>query len=232
MKALSIFAWLRFGAFVVCFSIFFGCNDCKVPPQSHSPILLIIGEDLSGTFEGYYPLTELHLERSCEAIQNHVLGGTIVLCGIGLPDNMGWEMCALEPIKIASDDIAVGKKIKIKTENKSIISKNASEIRAFIEKAKIILNKKNQDSTHINGFFEKMSTLASQQKYDGYKKILFVNSDGKQDSGQNKIVDCRLKPECDFFICGWKKKPDCSPIDSYPSPEEFVSDLQRLFLKL
>lgn len=192
--------------------------------QNH---LIVIGEDLSQTFQNFTPITVEDLEAICNTFQKNKTGGKILLFGIGSSTPKGYVTCIIKP-QIAPDKTkTVSQQYRDNAKNQAIIEKNQASIDAFLAEAKDLLTQRNQPYTDINGFFEKAAVVVGSPLYDNHHKWLFVNTDGKQDTKKSNQVNCDLLPQVDqFSVSGWKAKPDCKPEAKFLAPGEFVQYLQ------
>lgn len=202
-------------------------QGCPPPEVTKIPNhLIVIGEDLSGTFSNFTPLEVEDLEAVCQTMQQKKRGGKIILIGIGSTTPKGHITCKIIPLHEVNRAKPVHEQLKAKKQNENIKAKNDQAIEAFLEKAGALLKQRNQQYTDINGFLDKATLLMGTTNFDGYTKWLYMNTDGKQDTKNTNKVDCSLLPETTHFLTsGWKKKPDCEPAEKFLSPKEFIEHL-------
>jgi hypothetical protein len=201
-------------------------SDKDMGPKM-KPILLIIGEDLSGSYEGFVKFNEENLKDLCKKITQSGRGGAVAVFGIGDPTPHSYEYYKILRDSVIPGATLIQKKI-IADLNKKKKEKNQVNQASFLQKANIILNNKGQKQTDINGFFEKARIFSKEEQFNNYEKWLFVNSDGNQDviksSKKYKTVNCDLRPSTDkYYTSGWKKSTDCSPDGNFLDPGGFIS---------
>jgi hypothetical protein len=201
-------------------------SDKDMGPRM-KPILLIIGEDLSGSYEGFVKFKEENLKNLCEKITQSGRGGAVAVFGIGDPTPRGYEYYNILRDSILPGATLIQKKI-ITELNYKKKKKNQVNQTSFLQKANIILNNKGQKQTDINGFFEKARTFSKEEQFNNYEKWLFINSDGDQDvttgSKKYKTINCDLRPDTDkYYTSGWKKSAGCAPDGNFLDPGGFIS---------
>lgn len=203
---------------------FSGCSSGKQDDRIAEPNLVVIGEDLSGTFDQFPETTEDDLRNLCKALEASPGGGKIYFIGIGSSTPKGYAYCTIKPTKEVNrnDPPAVQRKIKIY--NKNIAIKNENEIEAFLVNAAAIFQQRNQKYTDINGFFEKTASIANAPSHKNFRKWLYINSDGKQATLSSNKLNCNLLPAVDAYFVnrGWKKSPDCGASEKLPDTQHFV----------
>jgi len=202
-----------------------GCSTAAREIKKHTLILLIVGEDLSGTFTGFAQITDGHLKKICDQVSINKGGGKVVFIGIGSTTPIGYATCTILPLIENSDDATVSEKIKNKKSNEKKSQKNKVETDRFIQETQKILAERRQPHTDINGFFEKVRLLLNESGNDKFEKWLYINSDGKQSTKNTNKIDCSLIPSdiSNFCINGWKAKDECGASCKFLSPGEFIA---------
>lgn len=205
------------------------CNNEPSAVATPEPVLLIVGEDLSGTFKDSYSTTVDHLRELCQILSEKGRGGTIYLINIGNPSRKNQLFCTLKAVAPVPKNLTASRAIDAKKKYERAISENQQEIDKFLTACASVLasDNRNQPNTDINGFFMTARTLSEQSLYESHHQIIFVNSDGQQDTPNSKVIQCELKPnQPDFYVCGWENKSNCDPKEKLASPQEFVKLMQ------
>lgn len=189
--------------------------------------LVIIGEDLSGTFSDFPPTTEDNLKSLCEGLSKSKDGGKVYFIGIGNASPKGYAVCEIRPIHPIDSGATVSLIKKTKTQNLGIKKRNKENIEQFLADAAQIFSQRNQRNTDINGFLDKASSIIDDPAYGKFKKWLFINSDGKQDTKSSNKVDCSLLSGVDqFFVSrGWKSNINCQANGKLLDTQHFVNQL-------
>jgi hypothetical protein len=192
------------------------------------PMLIIIGEDLSQTFEGFMPITQQDLNAICTTLSNSGRGGKVILSGIGNPTPRGYLTCLIRPIEPLAENYTLVDKRNHERRRERIGQTNRETISRFLTESEDILQR-GQGYTDINGFFRRCATLVDSPGLDSYSKWIYVNSDGKQSTRSNNVLDCNLRPTNidGFFASGWSVSPDCNPDGRFLSPQEFAEYLEQ-----
>lgn len=205
------------------------CNSGTQIKLTASPNLVIIGEDLSGTFQNFPPTTEEDLRRLCKAVKRSAGGGKVYFIGIGTSSPKGYVSCTIRPKKKVNKKDPASIQFDTNNYNKKIEQKNETEIETFVNSAVEMSKEHGQKYTDINGFFDKVASILSTPKLDDFNKWLYINSDGKQDTPGSKKVDCSLRPEADHYFVnkGWKNAPDCGAAGKLPDTQHFVEHFEQ-----
>jgi hypothetical protein len=207
--------------------LFFLINpSCSSDKEKHEPEpnLVIIGEDLSGTFDQFPATTETDLRDLCKALETTKDGGKVYFIGIGISDPKGYAHCTIRPKKeINRSDPASAQK-QARVYNLKVEKANSEQVATFIASASVIFQQRNQKYTDINGFFEKVSSILATPAHKKYKKWLYVNSDGKQSTPATNKVDCALRPAVNEYYVnrGWKGAADCGAAEKLPDTQHFT----------
>lgn len=220
--------WNLLSACFILILLFSNIQCDRTPSVDESekkpPVLLIIGEDLSQTFNGFTQITSNHLQAICKYISLSESGGKVFLVGIGTTTPTGYAACTISPMIKEKPNLTASEKIRLKEANKKRKDQNEINITTFLNKSQDILNGRNQQYTDINSFFEKVGLLANEPGNQNLNKWLYINSDGKQSTKASNVVNCNLKPSVidRFYVSGWKTKNDCAPDAKFLSPDQFV----------
>lgn len=186
--------------------------------------MVVIGEDLSGSFARELSLQVETIQSICEIISKNGRGGKVVVGTVGDPTPKGYVICEIKPLPRAPKHATLAGIAFCKKEASKTMAENASAIDAFTDKCAALLSSKGHKTTDINGFFRKINTISSQPGSSDYDIWVFINSDGKQDApGQNKL-DCTLKPDnIRFYVSNWTETTDCGADGKFLNPEQFVN---------
>lgn len=220
----NVMVWILISAILL--------GQCECPPKTEkkeSPHLIIIGEDLSGTFDQFPQTTEDDLRELCDSLAKSKTGGKVYFIGIGNATPKGYAVCEIKPILKVNKSKPVSDQLKMKRRNKKIKEKNAAATEQFVLKAMQIFSERKQGYTDINGFFEKVSSIISDPNHTNYTKWLYVNSDGKHDTKISKKIDCNLLPGADYYYVsrGWKAREDCGALGKLLDTHHFVEQLTK-----
>lgn len=223
----SVLLFCLFGLLLTGFIT--SCDGCvQPPPPPPPPNLVIIGEDLSGTYDKFPATTTEDLTNLCNLIAKMAAGGELCFMGIGNQTPKGYANCKIKPLKYVDPSSTVSEQSRVRKWNERIKDQNKKSISDFIEKSSEILEQKNQAHTDINGFFKKVNSILDSPSNSNCIKWLYVNSDGKQDVAGSNKVDCALMPkETRIFLNrGWEKKPDCDPEAKILDTPAFIQILE------
>lgn len=214
-----------FGLAIILSILNSGCDsvDNKDKPNPE-PNLVIVGEDLSGTFKDFPKTTEEDLRALCNAVGKSKWGGRVYLIGIGNSTPKGYVFCLIKRLKEIPPDATPSEIFDVRSYNKKIQKVNTQKIDEFLEDASVILQQQNQKDTDINGFLEKVASIVNVPDFNRYKKWLYVNSDGRQDNKGIDTINCDLLPTIDKYFVnkGWKNKTNCGAAGNLPDTEHFV----------
>jgi len=204
------------------------CSACKTdpPPPLPPPQLVIIGEDLSGTYVKHPETTTEDMIRLCNALGRSEAGGKVYLIGIGNSTPKGYAFCEIKPLDKIDKSAVAHEKRNLKIKNAEIKKHNKLVIDEFIEKAETILSQHSELNTNINGFLEKVAAIVDDPVHKGYETWLFINSDGKQDTKDSKKINCSLLPTTikHFFVSkGWEGA-DCGHKNKTIDTQHFVTN--------
>lgn len=225
-QSLLPFFWLFFAS-VISTSLLLSCKNDSGHVVGSPQQLIVIGEDLSQTFKNFTPIVVEDLKKICTTLQTTKSGGKIILVGIGSSTPKGHVSCILKPLQPVDKHDPANVQLKTKQLNAVNKAKNDAAIIEFLEEADAILKQRNQPFTDINGFLEKASYIMNAPGFENYVKWLYVNTDGKQDTKNSKVVDCSQLPAVDnFCVSGWKNKPDCKPTSQFLAPSDFIDYLK------
>jgi hypothetical protein len=221
---------VRIGFILLCFGLIISACDHSSTDlggnTTVSPVVLVVGEDLSQTFSQNDYLQKKHVEMLCKSMLKYSGGGKIILIGIGNTTPQGHLSCIFSPQQVVNKkNPTPSEKRKNQKINAEIIKDNQEKVTYFLEEVDKILSERNQNYTDINGFFTKASLVLNDPDNDDYSKFLYINSDGKQSTPNSNKVDCNKKPEGldSFYVSGWTAKTDCEPDSRFLSPNEFVT---------
>ncbi|MCB9316447.1 MAG: hypothetical protein H6574_24900 [Lewinellaceae bacterium] len=206
----------------------FGCTPDKQEART-PPNLVIIGEDLSGTFAAFPETTEEDLRALCIAISKTKSGGKVYFIGIGSSTPKGYAYCTIHPPKSIPPGATPSTVKRIKHQNVVIARQNAAASDQFLVSAAGIFQQRKQDFTDINGFFDKARSIILSPSHKRFSKWLYINSDGKQDTPRSKQMNCELLPPVDKFFVnrGWKESPDCNANGQLPDTPHFIEYFQE-----
>lgn len=209
---------------IILLSVSSGCRSDKEIDQKSEPNLVIIGEDLSGTFDQFPETTEEDLRNLCKVLETTRDGGKVYFIGIGSSTPKGYAYCTIRPKKVVDRKDPPYLQQKAKIYNKKLERINIQQVDAFISNASTIFQQRNQKYTDINGFFEKVASILSTPTHKSFKKWLYVNSDGKQATLSSSQVNCDLRPTVHAYFVnrGWKNANDCGAAEKLLDTQHFV----------
>lgn len=216
------------------FLVFFS-SDCDTPPPPvHAPYLVILGEDLSGTFTEFPAITQDVLADICKSVTHSGAGGAVYCIGIGSSTPKGYASCIIDAFPPRPRNATVSILNNWKHEVQEIKQRNQDAIDRFTNQAIQAISDKKQPYTDLNGFFKKVASIADDPGYQGYEKWLFVNSDGQQDTPESKTLNCDLLPAVNRFYStvGWKEKTDCGPKAHLLDPGQFSQYFRKSLKKI
>lgn len=198
--------------------------------EKPKPNLVIIGEDLSGTFDKFPPTTENDLRNLCNAVAKSKSGGKVYFIGIGSSTPKGYAYCVIKPLKEIDRHDPPSRQRYMKIYNQNVAKKNDDEIEKFLANAVTIFEQRNQKYTDINGFFEKAASILSTPSHKRFLKWLYINSDGKQATLSSNKVDCDLRPAVDEYYVnrGWKNTTDCGSAEKLPDTHHFIEYFRQV----
>lgn len=189
------------------------------------PILLVYGEDLSGSV-GTIVRTNLNdLAAICKAVSETGSGGIVVFMRIADSTENGYEVCLIDSLVKPNDGYTLADELEIKQKNDVIKGKNEQEITTFLSKCDELIRKRDWQNTDINNFFRHSSIFFNEPGKENYIKWLFVNSDGKQDTGTSKELDCTLIRGADVLSVSksWKSNQNCAAqFSQFADPNSFT----------
>jgi hypothetical protein len=132
VKAIRVWLFLA-----LLFMLNLACGGSQSSPTKSSggPILVVIGEDLSGTFTKFTPITKEDLSAICDAISRSGLGGTVALFGIGTATPQGYITCKLNPLEKKKDNPTVHETVQWNDRKKIILQNNTAAIEIFLSRS-------------------------------------------------------------------------------------------------
>jgi len=233
MKSLSFSAWRRLGALLLGSLVFYGCPPDPEVEKSPPPILVVIGADISKTFQDNTPLQGTHIRAICDLILNAGSGGAVVFQTVGDPTKKDPHRLEIEEIPNNCNKLPATAKIKCKKERVELKTAQKSAIESFIAQCTQELQQPRQMNTDINGFFRKTSTILNGPLAKGHSVFVYMYSDGVHDLNGNKILNCDVAPQIGkICVSGWTNPEKCNIAYELATPDDFILLLKQEIKKL
>ncbi len=201
-------------------------GDCV---YSSNPVMVIIGEDLSISFNKSSHIQTQNIEEICRAVAKSGRGGQIIVGAVGNQDPKGYISCDLNPLPKPPAKGAIGDHARCKSLARKVEQENESTIQSFLGQCGNLLKNRNHKITDISGFLNKAKILSEQPGASKFEIWLYINSDGEQDikTGVKETVDCSKKPDpkkVKFYVSSWPgTAPNCSAKGVFLDPSQFVN---------
>lgn len=214
------------------------CCKCDIPecdgiPYCNcaaDPIFLIIGEDLSGSHKDFTRITKEDLTRICDALAATNRGAEIAFVTFGNPNAKGFTTCKLKAIPVVDEGAPFTPKAKCQDLISTRSRDNDNTIKKFIDRCESLLGDHKQQHSDINGFLAKAKKLIDAPGVENYStKMIYINSDGLQDTPGLKSINCDLFPVADVYVSGWKNEERCGIVDEFLSPQQFIDFIETSF---
>nr|WP_295935095.1 hypothetical protein [uncultured Dyadobacter sp.] len=196
--------WVAF--FCVISLVSATCNPDASPTQeARQQILLVIGDDLSGTFQGHTHLSITLLDSILRMLEEEGSGAKIAYNAIGNPSRQSFLRCNLESRVGIDREAVLSVQAKQAIESDRIKKRNEQAIRSFLTSYKSLSSSRAHSQTDLNGFFVQASSFFAEPQFGTYRKMLLVNSDGLHDTAGQHRLDCSLPPDVEVYLCGWSQ---------------------------
>lgn len=194
-------------------------------------LLIIVGIDKSVSTKTFPCPDTMFIRMLCEAVGK--TGGTVVVYGIGNPNDKSGFRCILLPIPEVSNNVMMEKQIEQKNDVEKIRKQNEESIQKFLNDIQLYVfsDSIRQMNTDLNGFLGKVDVLLNEPQYQNFLRYVFVLSDGIQ-SINNHDTPARYNfKNTDFklCLCGWKTfLPDTMEVMRFESPNGFTEFINKL----
>jgi hypothetical protein len=193
-------------------------NGC-VPLSESKPLLIVLGKDVSQTFEAHQAIDTTTLRLVCETVVQAHRSGTVAFRTIGNPSGAGFVTCQLKGLRPIEGTLS--QRSKLQRENKAIARANSAAIAVFLAACQPAMNTTPTAETDLNGFLKLAANKLAQRNFKNYEKFLIINSDGLQDAGGETVLhQFKMPKDAKIYACGWKNEAETAL-----HFENFISDI-------
>jgi hypothetical protein len=192
---------------LLCFFmlIFIGCTPKETINLSNS-FLLIVGVDVSKSTQTLPKISAEELKYFLVQMAENNSRKTVFIAMIGNPSNRPFLKLNLLKIPVASLSASLAERRKVKVKADKIKEINRASINQFILSYETqILQKKAENFTDIEGFFEKIGQICQEPQYQNHKKSVAIYSDGKHSVGKREgmpNINTEELKDVSFFTIG------------------------------
>ena len=198
-----------------------------------NPGLIVIGIDITPSMGDAELADTAFVRRVCLRYLNAVQPVTIAFDVVSNPTRKNLLRLNLLPQYELSGN-SLSKRAELARKNKRARALNTKLVDYFILKCQERVEQARTASnayTDLNGFLAKAALLSAESVYENREKIIFIQSDGKQDfSGSTNRL---LWPEWDnmtqVFVCNWQISivPAPAGANQLESPESFLDFITK-----
>lgn len=193
------------------------------------PICLALGCDVSATFQSYKPMDTAQLRAICKVLVEKQRDVIIGFQTIGNQNKQPMVRCRLEALPIVDQRASLSQKAAQNTIRTQVKLLNQRKVNQFIQNCAVLLRHKNQSYTDLNGYIQKAVTLLTEPQYQGGTKLMFIQSDGIQDTPESRDLVCEIPSSIKFYTCNWPNPTPCKKVHgSFDSTLGFVEFLKSL----
>lgn len=222
--------------FVTLFFLFSANESCapELPGSmmADPPLqqLIIIGEDVSGTFKKHERLHPDELFRLCRDLIQSGIRAAIYIGPIGDPDVKPFLKCDIKAPQVVDQDAPLSERKQQALKRQKDIRDNEMAAKHFInEYVAKIYEREPEQNTDIKGFYDKTEQVFSEPQYAGFQHIHVLHSDGFHDvAGQKDLSPLEKKrfEEVAFYAIGLKNKELVKNLNVviYESPRAFIDN--------
>ena len=199
----------------------------QVPPVTR-PLLLIIGQDVSDSFNGYDLLRREHIDMICRAAEKADREIVIAFELIGTPNDRSFKRIHLQALPTISDDLSMTETANITAQRSAIAQRNHLLVLEFLQQCTGLLKTHRKESaTDLNGFLKKANRLYLEPTFHNFHRIVYLHTDGLQDLGKQRTLEWTIGAPVRVFISGWSNNEATPKGTLFESPSGFVDYFQR-----
>ncbi len=235
MTTTTKFSSISLGFFKTAISILavlvvWGCQPpTPTGPAELTPIILVIGHDISKTFKGFDKLDTANVRQLLYSVATHGTGAVLAFQTIGNPTDRSLLRIELQAVPQIDPSLTLSEKAALNEQILAIQKLNAQAIDHFVLDCAKQIYQPHQQDTDLNRFISKAVTMLSEPQFDGYEKLLFLHTDGIHDVRGDKKLECSIPAGCSLYTCGWENEAACGASAAFDSPVGFVQFLQKKF---
>lgn len=207
-------------------------ENSKLPVLAQSPILLIIGHDISKSFVNRDKISDEHLKSAVSAIQEAGVEGKIAFRIIGdksIPDSFLTCKISKPPARLSEDckKFTAAERARCEKEKIKIKKERDTQGAEFTARCRSEMQRPPSNETDLNTFLERCAQLSRQPLYSNYTVIIYINSDGDHDVFQDgerlRALQCPEFPRnVQIIASGWlPDKPKCGAKYNFVQTGEF-----------
>ena len=161
-------------------------ENSEPPVLARNPILLIIGHDISKSFDNRDKISDEHLKSAVSAIQEAGVEGKIAFRIIGdksIPDSFLTCKISKPPARLSEDckKYTATERARCERDKKKIQSLRNAQGAEFMARCRGEMQRQPSNETDLNAFLERCAQLSQQPLYSNYTVIIYINSDGDHD---------------------------------------------------
>lgn len=219
---------------VACF-LFLSCvHNHEEEIKDDTPLLIIIGHDISATFKNYQPFDSVDMARLLNKAATTGRRVHVAFSPIGNPSDASFYRIGLQPAPHKDGKSTLRARIEHKARTEEVYLENMRRVSHFVD-AFVKATEKSilQNHTDINGFVYKARLLVQEPQFAHYEKIVMLYTDGYADIDGNRQLSCSFEdiPSVELYLSGWKNKELCtaSKVTQFESPRGFVDYLINRF---
>ena len=216
--------------FSIVFFLTAACGGEKKSPAvaQKQPVAIVIGRDISQSFEGYSRFNPQHIYKICKAVMESGIEGLVAFQTIGNPTDSSFMRCVIHAAPALDPNATYSQKAKHQTSAAQIKAANEQAIAEFVAKCTQLSKRPLESNTDLNGFLAKADRLLAEPQFNGFAKYLYVHTDGLHSVGRDTALVNNIAGDVQIYVSGWKNTRAIGNNKPMESSDGFVSNINHL----